>query len=173
MNMFLTKPQEEKNPEYITENPRYRDYPEGIERAIKVINDAIAYPLNIPIIITENGIATANTPQGEEKRKRFFNRALENIRQLLDKGYPIIGYLPWSSHDSYEWPSAAFPHAFGTRNYGFFHVNFDTSSPDYLKRTLKPGSRGYRDFIRGYYGIKPTFTQQEYEAQIPKLLIGY
>jgi beta-glucosidase len=173
MNMFIHKPQEETEPEYMTENPRYRDYPEGIERAIKLIDDAIAQPLQIPIIITENGIATQNNPHGEEKRKRFFARTLENIRQLLDKKYNIIGYLPWSSHDSYEWPSAAFPQAFGVRNYGFFAVNFDKNSPYYLQRTLKPSSYYYRDFIKGYYGVVPQFTQEEYETQMPKPMIDY
>ena len=173
MNMFTTKPQAETEPEYMTENPRYRDYPEGIERAIKVINDAIAQPLGIPIIITENGIATQNTDEGEEKRKRFFARALETIQNVVKEGYPLIGYLPWSSHDSYEWPSAAFPQAFGLRNYGFFSVNFDTSSPNYLARKLKSSSYYYRDFIKGYYGIPQKFTQEEYETQIPKLHIGY
>jgi beta-glucosidase len=173
MNMFITKPQEETELEYMTENPRYRDYPEGIERAIKVINDAIAQPLNIPIIITENGIATQNNAEGEQKRERFFARALMNIQNLLQKKYNLIGYLPWSSHDSYEWPSAAYPEAFGIRNYGFFSVNFDKNSRDYLKRTLKTSSYYYRNFIKGYYGISPKFSQKEYEVQLPQPFIGY
>ncbi len=173
MNMFLTKPQKETEPEYMTQNPRYRDYPEGIERAIKVINDAIAKPLGIPIIITENGIATENNAAGEKKRERFFARTLATIQQLLAENYPIIGYLPWSSHDSYEWPSADFPQAFGLRNYGFFSVDFDKQSPDYLKRELKSGSFYYRDFIKGYNGVAPKFTQEEYKAHMPKPLLGY
>jgi beta-glucosidase/6-phospho-beta-glucosidase/beta-galactosidase len=173
MNMFITKPQEETESEYTTENPRYRNYPEGIERAIEVISNAIAKPLGIPIIITENGIATQNIPDGEQKREHFFARALASIQTLLQKNYNLIGYLPWASHDSYEWPSATYPEAFGVRNYGFFSVNFDKKSRDYLKRTLKPSSFYYRDFIKGYYGIRPTFDASQYKNQMPKLIEGY
>ena len=146
-NMFMVvkDPQEETDPELRTENPRYRNYPEGIARAIEQVYSAIAQPLKIPIIITENGIATAHNNQGEVKRKRFFQRALFTIRILLERGYPIIGYLPWSSHDSYEWPTLEEPEPFMKRLFGFFAVNRNSYA-----RTLKKSSEYYRDFIKGY-----------------------
>lgn len=148
-NMFMaaTTPVEETDPELSTENPRYRNYPEGIARAIEQIHANIAQPLNIPIIITENGIATQKNDAGEAKRKRFFQRALFTIKTLIQHGYDIIGYLPWSSHDSYEWPTQEFPEPFTKRLFGFFSVNRNT-----LERTLKPSSYYYRDFIKGYFG---------------------
>jgi beta-glucosidase/6-phospho-beta-glucosidase/beta-galactosidase len=151
-NMFMlgTVRQQEKEEERQTANLNYRDYPEGIYRAVKIINDNIAKPLNIPIIITENGIATKNDITGDEKRIRFFRRALYTIRKLIQEGYPIIGYIPWASHDNYEWPSTAQPDPYD-RPYGMFEVNFDKDSPDYLKRTLKKGAEYYRDFIKKYF----------------------
>ena len=147
-NMFMlyAERQEETEEDRKTENLNYRDYPEGIYRAVKIINDKIARPLNIPIIITENGIATKNDHSGNEKRTRFFRRALYTIRKLIEEGYPIIGYTPWSSHDNYEWPSQkqANPH---DRPYGIFAVDFDNPV---LPRTLKEGAEYYRDFIKEY-----------------------
>lgn len=147
MHMRLTARIQEKNPDFTTENLNYRDYPEGIYRAVKIIYDNIAKPLNIPIIITENGIATTNDAAGNAKRTRFFRRALYTIRKLIEENYPIIGYTPWASHDNYEWPSAqqADPH---DRPYGLFSVDF--SSPE-LTRTLKEGAYYYRDFVKAFF----------------------
>lgn len=165
-NMFmnLASPQKEEISEFSTENPNYRDYPEGIYRAAEIINKRIAQPLNIPIIITENGIATTNDEAGNKKRTHFFQRTLYVIRKLIEEGYPIIGYTPWASHDNYEWPSNASeiqknPYS---RPYGFFHVNFDKNSPDYLKRTLKPGAHYYRDFIKNFFN--PNAIQLEFQT---------
>ncbi len=143
MEMLGTKPQQETNEDRQTANLRYRDYPEGIYRGVKIINDAIAKPLNIPIIITENGIATENNA----RRTRFFQRALYTIRKLIEEDYPIIGYTPWASHDNYEWPSLIQENPYD-RPYGMFAVDF---TQDDLPRTLKKGSEYYRDFIQNYF----------------------
>ena len=157
-NMFmnLASPEKEESPQYLTENPNYRDYPEGIYRAAEIINKRIAQPLNIPIIITENGIATKNDKDGNTKRTHFFQRTLYVIRKLIEEGYPIIGYTPWASHDNYEWPSdkSEIQKDPYSRPYGFFHVNFDKKSSDHLKRTLKPGAHYYRDFIKNFFNPK-------------------
>ena len=150
-NMFMlySQKQQEKDIDRKTENLNYRDYPEGIYRAVKIVYDNIAKPFNIPIIITENGIATKNDVAGDAKRTRFFRRALYTIRKLIQEGYPIIGYTPWASHDNYEWPSADQPNPYD-RPYGLFKVDTNTKSPTYLQRTLKKGAQYYRDFIRHY-----------------------
>src|SRR5690606_21856337 len=144
-HLFLSTPQTETDPDRMTENPTYRDYPEGFYRAVKEIYKNVAKPLGIPIIITENGIATNN----DERRTRFFQRTLYTIRKLIEEGYPIIGYTPWASHDNYEWPSKDQTDAFTSRRYGFFSVDF--SKPEELPRTLKEGARYYRDFIKSYF----------------------
>ena len=154
-NMYMvgSTRQQEQEIDRKTANLNYRDYPEGIYRAVKIINDNIAYLRNIPIIITENGIATDNDDEGDIKRARFFRRALYMIRKLIEENYPIIGYTPWASHDNYEWPSKTQPNPYD-RPYGVFKVNFDKNSSDYLKRTLKKGAEYYRDFIKTYFEKK-------------------
>lgn len=146
----------EQDEERYTDNKNYRNYPEGIYRAVKLITENVAQPLGkiknkdgkpLPVIITENGIATKD----HDKRTRYFQRALTTITQLIKDGYPVVGYLPWTSHDNYEWPTADNPQGFNSKNYGFFAVNFDKNSPDYLKRTLKAGSQYYADFAQEFF----------------------
>jgi beta-glucosidase len=142
--------------ERYTDNPNYRNYPEGIYRAVKIITEKVAVPLGkirnkdgkpLPIIVTENGIATND----HGKRTRYFQRAIWTITQLIKEGYPVVGYLPWTSHDNYEWPTADNPEGFDSKNYGFFAINFDKNSPDYMKRTLKDGTLYYADFAQKFF----------------------
>jgi beta-glucosidase len=146
----------ETDEERYTDNPNYRNYPEGIYRAVKMISEHIAAPLGkirnkngkpLPVIVTENGIATND----DAKRTRYFQRALKTITQLVKEGYPVIGYLPWASHDNYEWPTENTPIGFGEKNYGFFAVNFDKNSSCYLARTLKEGSHYYAHFAQKFF----------------------
>ena len=146
----------EVDEERYTDNTNYRNYPEGIYRAVQIISEKVATPLGkkrnkngkpLPIIITENGIATKD----DGKRIRYFQRALWIITQLIKDGYSIVGYLPWTSHDNYEWPTQDNPQGFNSKNYGFFAVNFDKNSPDYMKRTLKDGSCYYADFAQQFF----------------------
>lgn len=146
----------EADEERYTDNPNYRNYPEGIYRAVQMISDNVAIPLGklknkdgkpLPIIVTENGIATND----DAKRTRYFQRAIGIIRQLIKEGYPVVGYLPWTSHDNYEWPTQDNPRGVDSKNYGFFAVNFDKNSPNYLERKLKDGSRYYADFAKEFF----------------------
>lgn len=148
----------EIDPERYTDNPNYRNYPEGIYRAVQLIAENVALPLGklknkdgkpLPIIVTENGIATTD----DAKRTRYYQRAITTITALINDGYPVIGYLPWTSHDNYEWPTQDNPEGFGSKCYGFFAVNFDKNSPDYLKRTLKEGSRYYAGFAKSFFAL--------------------
>jgi len=146
----------EEDEERYTDNANYRNYPEGIYRAVQLITENVAMPLGniknkdgkpLPIIVTENGIATKD----DEKRNRYYQRALATITQLIQDGYPVIGYLPWTSHDNYEWPTQDNPEGFNSKNYGFFAINFDKNSPDYLKSTLKKGSQYYANFNKSFF----------------------
>lgn len=146
----------EEDEERYTDNPNYRNYPEGIYRAVQLIAENVAIPLgklknkdgkSLPIIVTENGIATKD----DTKRTRYFQRAITTITTLINDGYPVIGYLPWTSHDNYEWPTQDNPEGFGSKCYGFFAVNFDKNSPDYLTSTLKEGSRYYANLAQSFF----------------------
>jgi beta-glucosidase/6-phospho-beta-glucosidase/beta-galactosidase len=153
IEMRLTAQQNEVDEDKQTENTNYRDYPEGIYRAVTEIKQ-ISDKCHVPIIVTENGIATQDNQAGDEKRTRFFRRTLYIIRKLLDEHCPIIGYLPWSAHDNYEWPIKSNDqwlniNPFTSRRYGFFRVEFDKSK-NYLERSLKKGSEYYKDFIKNF-----------------------
>lgn len=162
-NMFMrgVKKLVETDPTRCTESKNYRDYPEGLYRAITYVHDNFALPVGrikygaeqaLPIIITENGIATKNDDNGNKKRELFFKKSLLTILQAIKDGYNVIGYLPWASHDNYEWPSheSKGQSVFGHRCYGFFHVDIDPKSPTYLQRTLKSGSRHFATFAKHF-----------------------
>jgi beta-glucosidase/6-phospho-beta-glucosidase/beta-galactosidase len=53
----------------------------------------------IPLLVTENGLATDN----EALRREFMLRHLESLARALHKGINVIGYLYWSLIDNFEW----------------------------------------------------------------------
>jgi beta-glucosidase len=161
MNGFEQIPNDkliEEDAERYTDNPNYRNYPEGIYRAAQLIAEQVAIPLgklknkngqSLPVIVTENGIATKD----DAKRTRYYQRAITTITALINDGYPVIGYFPWTSHDNFEWPTQDKPDAFDAKCYGFFAVNFDKNSPEYLSATLKEGSRYYANIAKTFFSL--------------------
>jgi beta-glucosidase len=53
----------------------------------------------IPILVTENGIATAD----DGKRIRFVDTALREVLDCLDEEIDVRGYLYWTFLDNFEW----------------------------------------------------------------------
>jgi beta-glucosidase len=53
----------------------------------------------LPILITENGIATKR----DEQRIAYTTGALEALEQAIADGIDIRGYLHWTLLDNYEW----------------------------------------------------------------------
>jgi beta-glucosidase len=52
-----------------------------------------------PILITESGICTADA----DKRIQSIKDYLRVIRQAMDEGVPVLGYIHWSTFDNFEW----------------------------------------------------------------------
>lgn len=73
----------------------YEFYPEGIGHVIR----HVAEILSIPILVTENGIATDD----DNRRIEFIRRAVAEVRSCLKDGLPVIGYIHWSLLDNFEW----------------------------------------------------------------------
>jgi beta-glucosidase len=75
-------------------------YPEALGGAIRrtagIVNGT-------PIIVTENGIATAD----DEQRIDYTRRALQSMDDAIADGVDVRGYLNWSLVDNYEWGSYA------------------------------------------------------------------
>lgn len=98
-----------------TANSKYTIYAEGLYRALKELSVNLAKPLNIPIYITENGIATHNDEHRELHNKRY----LFTLALAIQEGIDVRGYIHWSLMDNYEWGS------FDTA-YGIYGVDFKT-----------------------------------------------
>jgi beta-glucosidase len=73
----------------------YEYYPEGLAGAIR----KVARDLDIPIIVTENGIATLN----DVRRIEFIKRAIEGVHSCIADGINVQGYIYWSTFDNFEW----------------------------------------------------------------------
>ena len=73
----------------------YEYYPEALENAIRCANKQ----LNMPIIVTENGVGTDD----DNRRIAFIDRALKGVNACLADGIPVKGYMHWSLLDNFEW----------------------------------------------------------------------
>ncbi|MCX5262595.1 family 1 glycosylhydrolase [Streptomyces sp. NBC_00199] len=54
---------------------------------------------NTPVLITENGIATAD----DSRRIAYTSEALRHLFETIDEGVDVRGYLHWSALDNFEW----------------------------------------------------------------------
>lgn len=86
-------------------------YPQGI---FNVLLDMKKY--NLPIYITENGIATLS----ENKRARYLVSYLKEIYHAIYAGVPVKGYFYWSLLDNFEWEKGFEP------RFGLIEVNYKT-----------------------------------------------
>ncbi|RSM43179.1 glycoside hydrolase family 1 protein [Amycolatopsis balhimycina DSM 5908] len=53
----------------------------------------------VPVLVTENGIATAD----DSRRIAYTSEALRHLFAAIDDGVDVRGYLHWSALDNYEW----------------------------------------------------------------------
>ncbi len=60
---------------------------------------------HVPLMITENGIATAD----DSRRVAYTQGALEGIHRCIEDGIEVLGYQHWSLLDNYEWASGYRP----------------------------------------------------------------
>jgi beta-glucosidase len=99
-------------------------YPEGLYYAIKEVSDKMAHQLNIPIIITQNGIATTD----DNLRMLHNERNVYAVSQAIKNGYNVQGYYHYSLIDGFAWGSYAY-------KFGLFSVD-----PKTMEREIKPGA---------------------------------
>jgi beta-glucosidase len=71
-------------------------YPAALGGALRRIAGIVG---EVPIIVTENGIATAD----DQQRIDYTREALQSMRSAIDDGVDVRGYLHWSLLDNYEW----------------------------------------------------------------------
>jgi beta-glucosidase len=106
-------------------------YPEGLYRALKIIQSYT----HMTIYITENGIADSS----DTKRSKYIEDHLLVMAKAISEGVNIGGYFYWSLLDNFEW-------AFGyERRFGLYKVDFKTQ-----ERTLRNGGAVYPEMIQRF-----------------------
>ncbi len=100
----------------------YEFYPQALGGAIRRVHGSCP---NVPVFVTENGIATAN----DARRIAYMETALREVLHCLAEGIDVRGYLYWSLLDNYEWALGYAP------TFGLVAVDRQT-----FKRTPKPSA---------------------------------
>ena len=98
-------------------------YPEGL---YTVLCDLKQY--NLPVIITENGICTAD----DNQRWEYLYTHLQNIHRAIEKGIQVTGYLYWSLMDNFEWDKGFSP------RFGLIDIDYTTYT-----RTIRESARKF------------------------------
>ena len=104
-------------------------YPSGLFDALLDIADSY----NLPIIITENGIATKN----EDRRARYIVSYVKELYHALAAGIDLRGYCYWSLLDNFEWEKGF------DANFGLIEVKRPS-----LDRIIKPSARIYAQIAK-------------------------
>ena len=73
----------------------YEFYPE----AVGATASRAAAVTGLPVIVTENGVSTAD----DSERIEFVDRALRSVHAAIEDGVDIRGYTLWSLLDNFEW----------------------------------------------------------------------
>jgi beta-glucosidase len=94
-------------------------YPECVEHVVRYAG----MEAGVPLIVTENGIATND----DSRRVEYFPRALTGLKRAIDDGVDVRGYVAWSLLDNFEWMLGFEP------KFGIVAVDLATQ-----RRTSKP-----------------------------------
>ncbi|MDH3687563.1 MAG: family 1 glycosylhydrolase, partial [Myxococcales bacterium] len=113
----------------------YEFWPEALEGAIRYAAEVTG----VPILITENGLAT----EDDAERIAYVARALRGVARCLESGIDVRGYFYWSMLDNFEWF-----HGYDPR-FGLIAVD-----PETQERTPKPSAAWLGEIARS--GILPT-----------------
>ncbi len=105
-------------------------HPEGLYDAISEAGTTSG----LPVVITENGIATADDGQ----RMDYLRSHLAQVKRALDDGVDVRGYLYWSAFDNFEWNEGYRP------LFGMIGVDREHG----LERIVRPSARAYGKLAR-------------------------
>ena len=120
-------------------------HPEGM------ISSLLRLDRHLPIYITENGCSCDD----DRFRIVFLSLYLCAIKEAMDLGADVRGYLQWTLLDNYEWTSFA-------PKFGMVAVDRET-----CERTVKPSAYFYRDCIE-HNGLSQEIIRR-YLDQMPSL----
>jgi beta-glucosidase len=121
-----------RQPHHGDDGPRsdmgWEVYPAGLTHTLERFSR-----YGVPIIITENGIATDD----DRLRRTFVKLHVAAMGEAIDRGVDLRGYCHWSLIDNFEW-------AYGrTVRFGLAAVEFATQ-----ERTLRPSAHEFAQVCR-------------------------
>jgi len=99
-------------------------HPAGFGEMLRRIADT-----GLPIVVTENGIATND----DRQRIAYLQTHLAELKRALDDGVDVRGYLHWSAFDNFEWNHGYHP------TFGLIGIDRD----DHLRRVVRPSAVAY------------------------------
>jgi beta-glucosidase len=113
-------------------------YPQGLSELL--IDFKQRYPNLPPIMITENGMASADElvdgEVNDTQRISYLQRHFEAVHEAIEAGVDVRGYFVWSLMDNFEW-------AYGyERRFGLVYVDYATQ-----ERTLKNSAKTFQAFL--------------------------
>ena len=73
----------------------YEYWPQALAACVR----RAAAVTGLPVIVTENGIGTADDAQ----RRAFVTEALAGLHRCMEEGVEVRGYIHWSLLDNFEW----------------------------------------------------------------------
>lgn len=88
---------------------------------------------HVPVMVTENGIATDD----DTRRIAYTRGALEHVHAVIEEGVEVLGYQHWSALDNYEWASGFRP------TFGLIAWDGET-----FERRPKPSAHWYGEVAR-------------------------
>ncbi|MGH9324439.1 MAG: family 1 glycosylhydrolase, partial [Vicinamibacteria bacterium] len=89
--------------------------------------------LDLPLMITENGVATRD----EDLRQGYLREHLAAMGEAIERGSNVLGYLYWSLMDNFEWALGRGP------RFGLAEVDFETQ-----RRTPRPAAADFAAICR-------------------------
>ena len=107
----------------------YPFWPQCVEHTVR----RAAATAQIPIIVTENGIAATD----DTRRIAYLDEALRGLHRCISDGLDVRGYYQWSLLDNFEW-SLGYAMQFGI-------VEVDRST---FVRTPKPSALWYGEIAK-------------------------
>lgn len=112
-------------------------YPEGLFELLKKYS---AYPGVKDIIVTENGAAFSDEPNGrlvkDPLRMDYLDRYLKEVLRAKESGARVKGYFVWTLLDNFEWAEGYHP------RFGLIYVDFETQ-----RRMPKQSALWYAEYV--------------------------
>ena len=108
----------------------------------------------VPLLITENGLATTD----EQLRLEFLRSHLRSLADAVADGIPVAGYFYWSLMDNFEWSSGTAP-------------RFGLAATDFATSDTHAAPRG-GVFRRGLPEQTPCLTRRRRKATLGRVTLA-